>query len=371
MNNYQNKKTEEDKMSRYIFPPPQMNEEDMAKDPRSLILKHGMPDIANIVWRLLSVFMLFSTVFVLVVPWRQTSTGTGKVTAFLPQERVQNIHAPVSGRINKWHVREGTQVKVGDPIVEIIDIDPRYMERLMLEKDTVVKQYEAAKSVSTTAKINFDRQTSLFGKGISARLEMETASIAYKNAQASEAQALSNLTQVESKVSRQSTQLVKAPVNGTVVRLAQGGSSFLISAGQVIAVFVPSSAKPAVEVYIPGNDLPLVHEGRKVRLQFEGWPAVQFSGWPAVAVGTFGGVVALVDQTANAEGLFRVIITPDEGMKWPESRYIRQGTRVNGWILLNNVPLGYEIWRQFNGFPPSQELPPSSNSIDSVTELPE
>ena len=358
-------------MSKYIFPPELPRPEDQAKDARELIISHGMPEVASIVWRLLVVFMLFMSVFVLVVPWRQTSTGSGRVTAFLPQERVQNIHAPVAGRINKWHVREGSQVKVGDPIVEIIDIDPQYMERLLIEKDTVMKQYEAAKSVSITAKINYDRQMNLFKEGISSRLEMETASISYKNAQAAEAQTLSNLTQVESKISRQSTQLVKAPVDGTVVRLVLGGSSFLVSAGQVVAVFVPSSAKPAAEMYIKGNDLPLVHEGRKVRLQFEGWPAIQFSGWPAVAVGTFGGEVALVDQTANAEGLFRVIVLPDKGTTWPESRYIRQGTRVNGWILLNNVPLGYEIWRQFNGFPPSQELPPPSSTIESVAGLPE
>jgi multidrug efflux pump subunit AcrA (membrane-fusion protein) len=371
MNNEKQQKQEQQRLLRFIFPPDRIKPEDFAKNARELILKHGMPDISNMIWRLLTVFMLFSLVFVLVVPWRQTSIGKGRVTAFLPQERVQNIHAPVAGRINKWHVREGTVVKVGDPIVEIIDIDPRYMERLMIEKDTVEKQYEAAKTVAQTAKINYDRQQSLFSKGISARLEMENASIAFKNAQANEAQALSNLTQVESKVSRQSTQLIKAPVNGTVVRIAQGGSSFLVSPGQVIAVFVPSSAKPAVEIYIPGNDLPLVHEGRKARLQFEGWPAVQFSGWPSVAIGTFGGEVALVDQTANDDGLFRVVIVPDKGVNWPESRYIRQGTRVNGWILLNNVPLGYELWRQFNGFPPSQDVPPSTNTINTVTELPE
>jgi hypothetical protein len=23
-----------------------------------------------------------------------------------------------------------------------------------------------------------------------------------------------------------------------------------------------------------------------------------------------------------------------------------------GWVLLNRVPLGYEIWRRLNGFPP-------------------
>ena len=31
---------------------------------------------------------------------------------------------------------------------------------------------------------------------------------------------------------------------------------------------------------------------------------------------------------------------------------LRQGVRTNGWVLLGQVPLGYELWRQINGFPP-------------------
>jgi hypothetical protein len=80
-------------------------------------------------------------------------------------------------------------------------------------------------------------------------------------------------------------------------------------------------------------------------------------------------VVTFVDQTATSEGLFRVIVLPGKGEKWPESRFIRQGTRVNGWILLNNVALGYELWRQFNGFPPTlNEIP---GALEANPEIPE
>ncbi|MEM7457372.1 MAG: toxin secretion protein, partial [Planctomycetota bacterium] len=84
--------------------------------------------------------------------------------------------------------------------------------------------------------------------------------------------------------------------------------------------------------------------------QFEGWPAVQFAGWPSVAVGTFGGVVASVDATDNGKGQFRVLVTPGDA-EWPSDRYLRQGVRANGWVMLREVSLGYEIWRQLNGFP--------------------
>jgi len=39
---------------------------------------------------------------------------------------------------------------------------------------------------------------------------------------------------------------------------------------------------------------------------------------------------------------------------------VRQGTKIMGWVILNRVPLWYEMWRRFNLFPPDyQEGPPS------------
>ncbi|MCA9698896.1 MAG: transporter, partial [Myxococcales bacterium] len=105
-----------------------------------------------------------------------------------------------------------------------------------------------------------------------------------------------------------------------------------------------------------GKDGPLVTAGRKVRLQFQGWPAVQFVGWPSAAVGTFGGEVVFVDASADEYGRFRVVVLPDpEDEPWPDSQWLRQGVRTNGWVLLDQVSLGFELWRQFNGFPPAVE----------------
>ena len=122
---------------------------------------------------------------------------------------------------------------------------------------------------------------------------------------------------------------------------------------------VPSSPDRAVAIKVDGNDVPLVsskdgyEKPRKVRLQFEGWPAVQFSGWPSAAVGTFGGIVSVVDSTDDGQGMFRVLVLPDPDQSlWPGEIVLRQGDRANAWVLLDEVPPGWEIWRQFNGFPP-------------------
>lgn len=340
-----------------------------ADSPGKMLEIHDLPDVAKMLTRLVIIFFLFGIIFLIALPWQQTSSGSGKVIAYNPQDRVQNIHATVSGRIKKWFVREGSYVKKGDPIIEITDIDPNYLERLQVQNAAVKSAYDAAMAVSKTAKFDYDRQMDLYNKGISSRKDMEQATIAYRTAQAAEAQALSEYTQAQSTLSRQQSQLVLAPTDGTIVRLQVGSSNIVINQGQVVAIFVPKSDQLSVQIFIRGNDLPLVYEGRKVRLQFEGWPAIQFSGWPSIAVGTFGGVVSVVDQTATPEGLFRVIIVPEKGERWPASRFIRQGTRVNGWVLLNNVALGYELWRQFNGFPPSLDQAPDNLATSSPTDL--
>jgi len=98
--------------------------------------------------------------------------------------------------------------------------------------------------------------------------------------------------------------------------------------------------------------VPLIKVGQDVSLQFEGWPGVQVAGWPSLAVNVFAGTVTTVDATDNGKGEFRILITPKEDKReWPSDRYLRQGVRANGWVMLKRVSLGYEIWRQLNGFP--------------------
>jgi multidrug efflux pump subunit AcrA (membrane-fusion protein) len=324
---------------------------------QSLLLYHP-PRWMRILSNLLIGALVLMVLMLSLTPWQQTSRGKGQVIAFDPNDRLQNINSPVPGRVEEWFVQDGSDVKKGDPIVEIIDNDPQYMERLTLERDAAFREYDAAKSASETALLNYRRQKDLFDKGLSSRREFEKSNIEYKKLLSTEAQAAAGLAKAEVKLSRQQNQLVTAPRDGTILRVLHGAGSIMVKEGDVLASFVPKTAKPAVEIYIRGNDLPLVYPGRHVRLQFEGWPAVQFSGWPSVAVGTFGGVVSVVDSSASHGGKFRVIVVPEEGESWPDNQFLRQGTRVYGWVLLNTVKLGYELWRQFNGFPPAMEEAP-------------
>jgi adhesin transport system membrane fusion protein len=183
------------------------------------------------------------------------------------------------------------------------------------------------------------------------KIDSSRASLNESKGQQEDARA--SMAKIEVSLSRQRSQLVEAPRAGSVFRLEANEGGEIVKAGDPLLVLVPDTQDRAVELWMDGNDAPLVSTGNSVRLQFEGWPAVQFAGWPAVAVGTFGGKVSFVDSTDDGKGRFRIVITPDPSdQPWPDVRFLRQGVRAKGWVLLNEVRVWYEIWRQLNGFPP-------------------
>jgi len=274
--------------------------------------------------------------------------------------------------------------------------------RVQMANERIVQNEQAMRAAEerlTAARLNIARQKSLLERGLTSQRTVELAqqefataeaevrrAVASLNAARTERQALEDdlrkvtadadasieseraalnlaraeianikaeLQRVDSRLARQQTLKVFAPRNGTVLRLLAQPNSELLKGGEPVALFVPDAQEPTVELWLDGMDMPLVQVGDKVRLQFNGWPAIQFVGWPAVAVGTFGGVVRLVDAAETNGGKFRILITPDpEDDPWPSARYLRQGVQAKGWVLLRQVTLGWELWRRFNGFPP-------------------
>jgi multidrug efflux pump subunit AcrA (membrane-fusion protein) len=395
--------------------------------------------------RFLLLSLLLLPIGLALIPWRQTVSGMGKVVALDPTERPQMIESPVSGRITHWWVQEGDRVKAGDKLVEILDNDPNFMQRLMEQRTAVstklkayqekislnelqIKLLEQARDLSVNsaksqlesaeekvqqaeqklkaAQASLARDTlqvqrirQLTKEGLASTRDLEVAERDFKSSQAlvgadiEELQATEksrdakkadldriipaenakiqdalgylqasiaevestrkDLTDLDVKIERQKTQLITAPKDGIVFRIVANQTlTGQVKEADPLIQFVPDSAHDVTEIYIDGNDTPLVQPGDPVRLQFEGWPAVQFVGWPSVAVGTYGGQVVLVDSTDSGQGKFRILVEPDPNDEpWPSSRFLRQGVKAKGFVLLREVRLGYEFWRRLNGFP--------------------
>lgn len=295
-------------------------------------------------------------------PWQQFSRGSGRVLAYNPNDRVQQVTATVSGIVEEWLIRDGQTIKKGDPIVRIVDNDPDFLYRLETQRDAAVAKFEAAKEASDTGRLNFHRQEQLVKEGLSSPKEFESSKIKYKKLRSEEASAAAALAKAEVEVSRQQQQVITAPRDGQILRILKGSGTTNVKVGEPLVEFVPTTDDHSVELFIDGNDLPLIFPGRHVRLQFEGWPAIQFSGWPSVAIGSFGGIVSVVDPSVARDGNFRILIKPDpeDPNSWPEDDILRQGTRVVGIVILDEVSIGYELWRQINGFPKSMANSPKN-----------
>lgn len=143
---------------------------------------------------------------------------------------------------------------------------------------------------------------------------------------------------------------VLAPQNGYINKAIKGGIGETFKEGEQLVGIMPSDYDLAVETFVRPIDLPLIHTGEKIRVWFDGWPAIVFSGWPDASFGTYGGTVIAVETFISTNGKFRVLISPDpEAEEWP--RNVRVGSGAKTIALLNDVPIWYELWRQLNGFP--------------------
>jgi adhesin transport system membrane fusion protein len=149
---------------------------------------------------------------------------------------------------------------------------------------------------------------------------------------------------------------ITAPQNGFINKAIRGGIGESFKEGERIVGIMPAQYDLAVETYVEPIDLPLLHIGEKVRIQFDGWPAIVFSGWPNVSYGTYGGVVVAIENFISDNGKYRVLLAPDkEDNEWPQA--IRVGSGAKTMALLDDVPIWFELWRQLNGFPPNYYQP--------------
>lgn len=414
----------------------------------------------------ITLFLLF-VVIITVIPWTQTITVTGQMSAYTPYERPQDIEAQITGRIKKWHVLEGDQVKEGDLVLELEDNDPNFMsphllafldqrkkalektqhaalarvdqlDKRIVEMRNLVKaavpsaearvveavnkvreahqKVEAAKIAATTATLNVERHKQLSKRGLVSQRELElaiqadTASQAdlegtRANLQAAEeamkslsfgrdqvnAEMLQRLLDAEAsrdasvaEAARVADQLadvslrfsnaeqrrlvskILAPIDGTVVKMTKVGAGETVRQGDTLVRLSPTSTDKAVEMTADGLDAPLLNVGRKVKILFYGIPAIPLPAWPELMAGTYSGVIKVVDQVDDGKGNYRFWVVPDpDDRSWPEQSHVRQGTKVMGWVILNRVPLWYELWRRFNLFPPDY-LERSHTLIDTL-----
>lgn len=202
------------------------------------------------------------------------------------------------------------------------------LNNLKIELLAIEKEY-----ADKLAKSQSDQQSAL-----SAKLESVAATSKLRNQ-------FSNYNE------RQKFYHITAPQAGYITKAIKKGVGETIKEGTDIVTIMPAQYDLAIEIYIRPQDLPLLKTGDPVQLRFDGWPAIVISGWPESSTGVFVGNIIVIDRFISDNGYYRILVSPNKEKKaWPERLSI--GTGANAFILLEEVPIWYEIWRQLNGFPP-------------------
>lgn len=380
------------------------------------------PHLARRLTLFLIALAIGAVLFLALTPWRQVVAGSGQVTSFSPSSRPQTVEALIDGRIERWEVQEGERVEVGQTLVVLDDIGSSYLDPAFVARTEELRAarlaaaqlgVDAARQATAqaeqevraaragvdnaaveveTARVRYERAEALQDEGLAAVRDLESARLALRKAERDAVAAEADLRAAERGLERRriaeaeaeqaiaaatadldldlgnargraENAIVRAPVSGTVVRIAEVGPGQAVKAGDPLATVVPDApADRAVELFVSDRDAALIEPGREVRLQFAGLPALVFSGAPELSVGAFAGRVAVVDAVDDGTGRFRLLVTPDStaDSDWPDASFLRQGSSVTGWVLLSEVPLGYELWRRMNGLPP--EIPVKSSA---------
>jgi multidrug resistance efflux pump len=400
-------------------------------------------------WWIASLLFLVLASF---TPWTQNISSKARVTSLQQKDRPQEVNSAISGKVIKWHVREGQNVKMGDTLIQLEEIKMEYLDPDLIRRtheqivakeqsninysgkvNTLGSQYNALKlsldlkirqvqnkirqteakltsdSMDLVAATNdyniavlqFERQKNLYDKGLVSLTQLEQRNQAFQSASAKRTsfeiklantrqdlanlnielssttqeyveklakidgdrfQTLSQIANTEADIAklknlrasydiRNKMYTILAPQDGQVMDIQKSGLGEIIKEGEKLLQIVPKDADPAIEMFIRPVDQPLVAQGQRVRIIFDGYPAIIFSGWPEQSFGTFSGRIVAVENNVTQNGLFRILVTQDpEDKPWPPS--LRMGTAASTITLLNDVPLIYEIWRRINGFPP-------------------
>ncbi len=242
-----------------------------------------------------------------------------------------------------------------------------------LEQRNMAFQNANAKKISAENKYANTRQELLI-----ARIERDAINQDYlekfSKAQGEQFQSMSQIAGGQGDVAKLENQysnysirkgmyFITAPQNGQVTKAKKAGIGEIIKDGEMLVEIVPDNLDYAVELFVSPMDLPLIAKNQKVQFLFDGFPAIVFSGWPNSSYGTFTGTVVAIENSVSNNGKFRILVVEDltAKKKWPTQ--LKIGAGAQGFALLKNVPVWYELWRNINGFPPDYYKPAVTDKL--------
>lgn len=240
----------------------------------------------------------------------ETVSATGKIQ---PEVEVK-ISSEVSGEIIELPIKEGQQVKKGDLLVKINpDIYVSGVNRTAASLSTTKAGLSQADAQVKEAKANYDRNKTLFEKGIISKSEWDRVVSAYEVAVANKQSAYYNVQSASATLTEAKDNLgrttIYAPADGTISLLSVELGERVLGTQQMAGtelLRVANLNNMEVEVDVNENDIVKVSIGDSAKIEVDAYLKKEFKGI-VTSISNSASTQLTADQVTNFKVKVRIL----------------------------------------------------------------
>ncbi len=240
----------------------------------------------------------------------ETVAATGKIQ---PETEIK-ISSEVSGEIIELPIIEGQQVNKGDLMVRINpDLYQSGLQRSQAALQNVRAVYNQTQASLKEAKSNYDRNKSLFEKGIISKSEWDRIESAYEGAKAANESAYFNIQSASATVNEARDNLARttiyAPIDGTISKLGVELGERVVGTQQMAGTEILRVANlnsMEVEVDVNENDIVKVAIGDSTNVEVDAYLRREFKGI-VTSIANSAESALTADQVTNFKVKVRIL----------------------------------------------------------------
>jgi HlyD family secretion protein len=240
----------------------------------------------------------------------ETVSATGKIQ---PEIEVK-ISSEVSGEVIELPIKEGQQVKKGDLLVKINpDIYVSGVNRTAATLSTTKAGLSQADAQVKEAKANYDRNKTLFDKGVISKAEWDRVVSAYEVAVASKQSAYYNVASANATLTEARDNLrrttIYAPADGTISLLSVELGERVLGTQQMAGTEILRVANlnnMEVEVDVNENDIVKISIGDEAIIEVDAYLKKEFKG-VVTSISNSASSALTADQVTNFKVKVRIL----------------------------------------------------------------
>lgn len=240
----------------------------------------------------------------------ETVSATGKIQ---PEIEVK-ISSEVSGEILELPFKEGQEVKKGDLLVRVNpDLIQSAVSRSQASYQNVRAGLEQAEANLKQAKADYERNQTLFNKGVISKADWDRSIATYETAVAGKSSAYYNVQSAAATVNEAKDNLnrttIYAPMTGTISLLSVELGERVVGTQQMAGTEILRVANlnnMEVEVDVNENDIVKVSIGDSTIVEVDAYLKKQFKGVVTAIANSAAGNLA-ADQVTNFKVKVRIL----------------------------------------------------------------